>query len=92
MFTPANHRNQSNMLSGFFILFLISGLLLAGNLSLATEEITSGFSLQPARLDLGAVGHGGKYPNLSFTVTNNTGAPQTFTIRPSCGGMKLQFT
>ena len=90
MFTPPNHRNQSIMLSGFFLLFLSSGLLLAGNLSLAAGEIVSGFSLQPARLDLGAVGHGRKYPNLSFTVTNNTGTPQTFTIRPSCGCMKLK--
>lgn len=45
--------------------------------------------LQPKGLDLGAVGHGQKYPALTFQVTNTGDTPQTFTIRPSCGCMKL---
>ncbi|MGB1071756.1 MAG: hypothetical protein ACPG1Z_08815 [Planctomycetota bacterium] len=90
MFTPPNHRNQSSKLSWFLILFAFSGSLLAESLPVITGETLSGFSLQPARLDLGAVGHGGKYPNLSFKVTNNTNTTQTFTIRPSCGCMKLK--
>ncbi len=72
MFTPHNHRNKSSKLSWFLILFAFSGSLLAESLPVITGETLSGFSLQPARLDLGAVGHGGKYPDLSFTVTNNT--------------------
>ena len=45
--------------------------------------------LIPASLDLGAVGHGQKYPQLSFQVLNKGSKPWSLTVRPSCGCMKL---
>ena len=90
MFTSPKYHNQSSILSWFLILIAFSGALPAESLPVTPGEASSGFCLQPARLDLGAVGHGGKYPDLAFKVTNNTGKPQTITIRPSCGCMKLK--
>ena len=53
MFTSPKYHNQSSILSWFLILIAFSGSLLAESLPVTPGEASSGFSLQPARLDLG---------------------------------------